>query len=133
MRGGLASESGRPHKGVTFDSGDEHELVVTSGVDRPLAAERSLSRERVELQPDVSRHFHHGGTALSIALQCLESDGVDRDQVSQIDPQHGGVIADTHEIRYLCRGEAAGEPDQSMIAPLDDLDQALHSRGFRKS
>ena len=87
-----------------------------------------LGGERVELQLDIGRNINEHGSTLPQSSQRLEADRVDGNQVAQMQSEGDRVVAAySNQIGNLRVRESAGEPNDTVIGLLIDLDPALHS------
>ena len=90
-------------------------------------ARRIPRRVRVQLQLDVRGHFDECRPPVVQTVQRLEADGIDGNQVAEVEFHDERLVAArVQQFGHLRLRQAACEPNETMIAPIDDLYPAFH-------
>jgi hypothetical protein len=82
---------------------------------------------KVQLQLDVSGCADYPSAALPDAVKRIESHGVGRDQLREIERQLPRAFARAQQLGYLRLAETASKPNDTPLAVVAHSDPALHN------
>ena len=119
---------------MTADCERSRSTVSTGGVRwNGSAGERPARGERIELQLDVGGDVDEGRAALAKAIEGLEADSVDGDQITEVQLHAWDVLAaHPEQIGNLSLSQPARESKQPAIRFFDDFDPAFHNAARRQ-